>query len=541
MFPGCYISISDLTYISEQNTKHGTPNKIYPPGLPQISINEITNVIPVFDDKKIHTFLTQYAPNLLEYTASVGMRRVISNVHMTYCYTLCGGLWKIVELLDKNKSTVNTTTFKNLSEVYNYVADKHFNHVLKLIDKPISPEDQNLSYFINNNGITNMINPIYNMIKLGKTEYLSNVIRSAYSYEASQIIRSYLKKSNYDDRRQASMNTLISLLGIDYTKFGLKPQAPFVQENPDIKFHDGYILNEKLYEQLIGNQNKLNYVVLLPDLFSTLLKNNDENVAIELIKELPEIDDTYFAKVLGINYDVNYFKLATLVQSLLFFNKKDRVDAENFKMKVTDLGTLKNAKQVITNFITCQYKQYYYNQIVTKKIEEKKLMILKLVKNMTSCETINEYIKLFHEGLEYDGTIFKIINSCSLGFVELQKELFESNYVPKRDSKLEILFLGKYKEETIWNNGNALRVVLSKYKDSFEKLELMQVYKFIENKMKDSIKHIYREHKRNRQGHGNDFPSYFAYGYLSIEAMKDNVTEEFWKDYNIKHHSCCGN
>ena len=69
---------------------------------------------------------------------------------------------------------------------------------------------------------------------------------------------------------------------------------------------------------------------------------------------------------------------------------------------------------------------------------------------------------------------------------------------------------------------------------------MSQIYDFIKKKMKDSIKHIYRN-DRNRHGHGNDFPSYFAYGYLSMEAMKVNVTREFWEDYNMKHCSCCGN
>ena len=539
MFPGCYISISDLTFISEQNTKYGTPNIIYPPGLPQVPVNQITNVIPIFENKRIHTFLLKYAPNMLEFSASVGMRRIISGVHMTYCYTLCGGLWKLVELLDKNKSTINACTFNTLTDVYNYVADKHFNHMLKLVDKPISPGDEDLSYFINNSGITNMINPIYNMIKTGKTQYLSNVIRSAYSYEASQMIRSYLKKLNHQDRKLASLNTLKTLLGINYNKYGKSPNPTFVPEDPNIKFHDGYELNDDLYKQLVDLLSKLDYVVLLPDLFTTIIKNNDDKT-VELIKMLPPLNDEYFGRVLGINYDINYFKLATIVQSLQYFDKRDRVDSENLKMLITDLENFKNAKFVITNFITRQYKEYYGNQLVAKKNEEKKLMINKLVNAMCNCTTLKEYKKLFKYGLEYEGTTFKILNINSLGFSELLKQIFESPNTNGQGYKLSILFLGTYEDKIIWNGGNSLRVVLSNYKEMFKNLNLLDTYKYIKSHMRSSLKHIYRS-LPNRQGHSNDFPSFYAFGYLSMEAMKANVTKEFWDNYNREHHNCCGN
>jgi len=531
IFPGCYISISDLTYVAVQSATLGKKNEIYPPGIPHSNHTKITNVIPLFEEPRIHKFLIAYAPNLLEYTASVGMRRIISNIHMTYCYTLVGGLWCLTELLDKNKSTIAINSFKDLNTTCNEVANKHFAHVMHLIDKPIAQEDEDLSYFINNNGITNMINPIYNMVKEGRTKYLSNVIRSAYSYEASQVIRSFLKKNNYENRRQGALITLNDLLGIDYERYGNKPQEPFVPEPNNIIFHDKYDLNDKLHEQIITMLNKLDYVALLPDLFTC---------SVEEIKALPTLDDAYLARILNIDYDIGYFKLATIVQSLLFFNKKDRVDAEAFKMKVIDLGTLKNARHIITNFITSTYKKYYGNLLANKKDTEKKLMINKLVTDLVCAPTTNDYIKLFKDGVKYENDIFKISNQNSLGYIALQDELLNNSNIQCHHDKLEILFLGKHKDQIIWNNGNVLRVMIDKYQENFELLGLTDTFNSIKKELQTSIKHIYRT-LPNRQGHSNNKPSYYAYGYKSMNEMKENVGNEFWIEYNKIHRNCCGN
>ena len=52
-------------------------------------------------------------------------------------------------------------------------------------------------------------------------------------------------------------------------------------------------------------------------------------------------------------------------------------------------------------------------------------------------------------------------------------------------------------------------------------------------------KHIYRELK-NRKGHSNDLPSYWALGYKNVFEMKENISEKEF-DYYVKEHSnCCG-
>ena len=51
-------------------------------------------------------------------------------------------------------------------------------------------------------------------------------------------------------------------------------------------------------------------------------------------------------------------------------------------------------------------------------------------------------------------------------------------------------------------------------------------------------KHIYRD-MANRTGHSNDNPSYWAYGYMTIDDMRTDDPELYLKYIQI-HTRCCG-
>ncbi|ARF10430.1 hypothetical protein Hokovirus_1_309 [Hokovirus HKV1] len=591
LFPGCYISISDLTFAITYNIKQGSDNNVYVPGHEKTESNIITNVIPLFNDERIHNFLIKYAPNLLEYTASVGMRRMILNINMTYCYTLCSGVWGMVELLNSNKSTIAIETFKNMVNIYNCVADKHFKHITELLNNPPqladldsnpdpdqdSNQDQNqdpnqvsnqepnqdpkqepnqdqnqdsnqnnyLTYWLNNNGITNIINPVYNIVKNETCQYMANILRSAYSYEASRLMKSYLKKNKYENPAKGAQETLIKFLGIDTNKYGNNTSDLFTVD-PEPTFYDRYHINNDMYNTFVQLLDKINYVALLPDLFTSL---NCENY-VSTIQTLPSLDDNYLAHVFNIKYDIEFFKIATIVQSFLFFNKKARIDDELFKMKIIDLVNYKNAKKLVSNFIVNKYKQYYYNQVIIKKANEKKAMIQNLVHSLINSQTIDEYIMLFKNGLTYNNEVFKIANTSSDGYVDLFNGLLinPSNNIPCHEEKILILWLGKYESKdeqnnnNVWNNGNHLRISLKTHEEYFKKLNFNNTFEIIKQYISEHTSQVYcyRE-KRNRHNHGNDRPSYYAYGYLSMDEMKNSVTKDFWLEYNNIHAECCGN
>ena len=142
-YPGSFTSISDILTVSEI-----TYGKMK---IKDISTKkDIDSVIPIFDDDRIHTFLKTYAPNILEYSAGNGMRRIKANVLQTYNYTLAYGGWKMVEVINKSKADFNLKSFVSLIRGHELSIGNHFNHVLAAIKKP---KNDKLSYYIANNGI----------------------------------------------------------------------------------------------------------------------------------------------------------------------------------------------------------------------------------------------------------------------------------------------------------------------------------------------------------------------------------------------------
>ena len=69
---------------------------------------------------------------------------------------------------------------------------------------------------------------------------------------------------------------------------------------------------------------------------------------------------------------------------------------------------------------------------------------------------------------------------------------------------------GRIKEEKVWNKGEIYRPCVQEVKEYFTKIGKIDLYNEIMKKCQ--CVHIYRE-LPNRQGHSNEKPSYFAFGF----------------------------
>ena len=135
----------------------------------------------------------KYAPTLLEYTASLGMRGMIINVPSTYKYTIVDGLWTLIRLVQDSPTDGHVDLFVKFVHTYKTAVGAQFDYVLDLI-KPMSSEDKanNLSFYISNNGITNMLGPL---IKLHdypeKLSLVPDILRALFTFEYYQVLKKY--------------------------------------------------------------------------------------------------------------------------------------------------------------------------------------------------------------------------------------------------------------------------------------------------------------------------------------------------------------
>ena len=530
LFLGCYVSLSDVltAYLQSQQQPLRTPatNKI------------ITNVIPIFEDKRIARFLQKYAPSLLEYTCSIGMRRLIADVPMTGGYTICAAIWKLVEDLNTNKSELYLRTFEQLVQTYEMVVGNYFKHILPYLKR----QDSEYSYFIANNGTTNMISPLISLYRENdsrKLTFIPNILRALYTYEIWQGIRKQYK--NRDDSDQIVQKMLEKLIGLDFERYKT-PVQPLFEPEPaltDIHFHDRIHLNEDYLNELLQTVSYVDYVTLLPTYLSAVV-----NQQMETLKTSSSLNDEFICQALNINYDLKQFRLYNVIQALLYPSKASRVDSENDRMKMIDLVDERAAKQTIQNYIRKRFENQYASDLAVKNRSERTELASNLVQSIIQSKTHDEMIGLMRDGITRGKHQFSIVNSSSLGFVDLKTKLLDINeQIPRRLDIIKVLLLGRdYKndDEHVWNNGN---VLFTPDLRDFEKIFLHYGYENEWEKIKNEYMkrnlHVYRD-GFNRHGHGNTKPSYWAFGYMTLQLYKENISEEDFREYCRIHHDCCG-
>lgn len=530
LFLGCYVSLSDVltAYLQSQQQPLRTPatNKI------------ITNVIPIFEDKRIARFLQKYAPSLLEYTCSIGMRRLIADVPMTGGYTICAAIWKLIEDLNTNKSELYLRTFEQLVQTYEMVVGNYFKHILPYLKR----QDNEYSYFIANNGTTNMISPLISLYRENdsrKLTFIPNILRALYTYEIWQGIRKQYK--NRDDSDQIVQKMLEKLIGLDFERYKT-PVQPLFEPEPaltDIHFHDRIHLNEDYLNELLQTVSYVDYVTLLPTYLSAVV-----NQQMETLKTSSSLNDEFICQALNINYDLKQFRLYNVIQALLYPSKASRVDSENDRMKMIDLVDERAAKQTIQNYIRKRFENQYASDLAVKNRSERTELASNLVQSIIQSKTHDEMIGLMRDGITRGKHQFSIVNSSSLGFVDLKTKLLDINeQILRRLDIIKVLLLGRdYKndDEHVWNNGN---VLFTPDLRDFEKIFLHYGYENEWEKIKNEYMkrnlHVYRD-GFNRHGHGNTKPSYWAFGYMTLQLYKENISEEDFREYCRIHHDCCG-
>jgi Mg-chelatase subunit ChlD len=530
LYQGCFVSLADVLTAFMQSK--GQP--LHTPATNKL----ITNVIPIIENQRIARFLQKNAPSLLEYTCSIGMRRLLADVPMTGGYTICAGVWKFIEDLNENKSELHLKTFDQLIKTYEMVVGNYFQHIIPYIKE----QDDRYSYYIANNGTTNMISPLIKLYRENdpnKLQQIPKILRALYTYEIWQGIRRQYK--NRDDSDLIAQKMLDQLIGLDLNKYKTTVQPLFEIEPPlnEIQFHDQVHIDQTYLDELLKTVYYVDYVTLLPKYISAVISDKTDS-----IKDIPAINQESICEELKINYDLNTFKFYNTFQALLYTSKASRIDSEKEMMKMIDLIDEKSAKKMVEDYIRKRFENQYATDLSIKGRLERTEITSVLVQSILQSHDHQEMVRLMREGLTRGKAQAIIANASSLGFVELKDKLLDYNEkVPRRLDIIKVLLLGrdyKQNDEPVWNNGNVLftpnladfeRIFVSfGYANEWEKIK--------EEYMKRNL-HIYRD-GFNRHGHGNTKPSYWAYGFMTLQLYKDNTSAEIFKEYCEIHHDCCG-
>ena len=561
IYPGCFISNSDIMmgFVQSQGQL-----KLRPPGLPDC---EITATIPVFQDSRIQHFLQRHAPQLLEYYCSFGMRRVIAGVPRTYMYTVCSGLWACMQQTaacqDQAPSSLALSTLQALATTYREAAGTFFQHVLPLCLKAPrrlhdgDAESPLLSFYIANNGLTNMIDPLHLLVAAGATDNVPHILRAIYAFEVHQKMRKMCRERSVSQPHFVD-DTLTALLSIDLQQNPFVPSPHFV-EDPDYTFsqltgpsHLDHDLLRSLYQAFAYADQ----VVYIPVFLQQVVQQQPIVV--------PRMTNELLAESLGLADDlsVDAFRAGLIAQALLAPAKVDRVDDATESMKIFDLHNKAAVDRLLHGYVREQYLRDFRAKKAEKSQAELHAAVDRLLVEMCSTKDMKRFIHLLSHGLaipvapadthdaqsapsdEPKTITVQIVNTSSAGATQLRAALFSDQHIPKKAMKAAVFAMARDKAMgTIWNNGNVIRltpVEVTWLQTQFTKTDKLRLMwdNIIEPRLK-AARHLYRA-LGNHHSHSNDKPSYFALGFPTLEAMRAQVSPDEFAAYRVLHKECCG-
>ncbi|KAJ3159351.1 hypothetical protein HK101_001091 [Irineochytrium annulatum] len=525
---GCYISLSDILVAHLQ----GGGALLEAPG----TDFEITTTIPLFEDKRVLSFLRKYAPKLLELTCSVGMRRVVAEVPASF------------EQIADDRSEVALETALKLGTTLPQAFGGYFAHIDPCLDGTI-PQPADKSHNLINNGLSNMLLPIAkHLSKPGfVTETLPRVLRAVYTFDVWQIVR---KTYRHTDNHEAAAQGLMKVLGLDLEKTRV-PLRPLFEEEPEgnsIEFPSAASVDVELLKALTKPVSFLENIVNIVPVLNASLLDSDMSTKIEKLRStLVNPSPDAVTTALGIpDYPYADFQLHNVVQAYLYRTKADRISATDESVILPDLSTPAVGESMIAQFVRQVHRERYEADLRKKRDQESEILTAELVTDLVTTSVPKDFVSLLRDGKTRGPCNVRIVNQGSPGYQELLTQLVLSPSTPPpplHTAKLRVFLLGRTKDgEEVWNRGNVLGFVqILLFEAIFEAEGRGEAWKEIFEEYKERRRHSYRHDKYNRHGHGNDKPSFWALGYKDMTEFKEAVTKEQYEEYRRVHISCCNN
>ena len=530
LMPGVYISISDIITVRQQGRNLTSPYD---------GSKEITNAVPFYDDDRIQQFLMKYAPTLLEYTASLGMRNMIINIPNTYKYTVVGGVWLSCIEFQNKKTEINRWLFVRYVNTYKTTVGGQFDYVLDMVD-PVKVDLKNTnSLYIGNNGVTNMIGPLIFLQTpehVNKLESLPSIFRSLYTFEFYQVMKKFYRSDSdgYAKRKQM----LDGLLGIDYTTH-CTALPPLFETQKTPTHYSEYHVDQTMFTSITDRVYWIDYLSNLGQMFHCALDNDLKGS----MESCDPKDERSICQNLGIDFPLKKFKMFCIYQGLMYDTLASRYDDVTDKMKILDPGNEDLMDREIKDYIKRQYHSHYQSELSKQNKLETEVLTQQLVDQMIQTDDIDTFIDLFKNGLVKNHVSVSITDVFKPGFTELKDQLFDPAKVcDLRGEKLRILILGCDTDENIvYNKGNTLRLSLNELERLMKQVDCEDVWTEIYDIYVKKNVHLYRGSDRpNRHEHNNDKPSYWAHGYKNLRDYFNNISKLEQDEYCKAHPRCCG-
>ncbi|KAJ3186013.1 hypothetical protein HDU85_000927 [Gaertneriomyces sp. JEL0708] len=535
MHPGCAVSLADvLAYTIESGGED-----IETPG----TRKTIKNVIPVFEDPIIFRFLRKYAPTLMEYLASVGMRRLIADVSMTMGYTILFGVLGMTHMLTTNRSEVAIKSFLQLTNQLPVVVGPYFANTLGLLDG--ANDEPSISFSLLQNGVSNMLVAILHAVTIPDIREkldMAKLLRALYSHEVYVAVRRRYRASDNPPSEIESM--IHRYFDVDFSaRYSVPVASLFEADVPpdDVKPSWPTDVSETYVSKLWEDCWHVDILTLIPTLFSIAVQPITFEEKVSAVKQLPAFDEAFKQKALAVK-DLDRFRRTCLLQALLFPTQESRLSKTGCSL-VPDPGCEEEASLLVKRTLRDTYVKQYTRDLEGKKREEDAILIAELTTALISAVDMDEFARLMKDGVSRGARTLRLEGPFSPAFKPFEALLFTDEPrepIPAHAEKLAAIILGSTADGTaIWNSGNMLFPVRKSWGKILIQLGREDIWRELKGKAR-ARRHRYRDSDANRHGHSNDLPSFWALGFPTLKDMEDSVSSEAMDEYLAKHPHCCG-
>jgi len=487
------------------------------------------NAIPYFEDLEIQRFVQKHAPTALEYICSIGMRRVLAEVPLTFAYSLCGGLWRLLQQMDTDKSELNVTTLRLMAPSYHMSLYGRFEYVVPMLQHDQDPEK---SFFLNHNGITNTQSPLWRLVEIGNLQHMPRILRALYTFETFQVMRRLCRQQD----EKFYIQQLDHLLGVDFKAKGTPLPKMYSRSSPS--HTQTWEVNQDLFAELRQSLEHVKYATIIVPLFLAV-KHDD---ALGRARAIPQISDETVSQALGLDYPFEEFLMYNIVEGLLYQSKQSRVDKDAAKSLRPDLGVRSMGRQMCDEYLLQRYTEDYDLRLKEMANEERKQICAELIQNLLETDCMASFCSLLSTGITHGEITFQIENVHSEGVRELHSALLDAEQpVKKRADKLYVFYTGEdMEQQQVWNRGNMFKTDTDPVRKLLTSMKEEGMWEKIHQQYQTKISHAYRGGQCNRHGHSNSKPSYFAFGHDMLAEYYCVITTEEWEAYRKTHSDCCG-
>jgi hypothetical protein len=185
-------------------------------------------------------------------------------------------------------------------------------------------------------------------------------------------------------------------------------------------------------------------------------------------------------------------------------------------------------------FLFCSYKADYESRVAKKKLEEHRVQTERLVVKLFNAATFDDFVGLIQDS--------PLVNREHLGYQMLLERIGgpDGSACPARLPKLALLITGRdisnEQRGPVWANGNfAPGDSWKRFQSIFSGPAEKAWAKILAFHEKYGVYKYPRGEVKNRHGHSDKRPSYWALGFKTLYDMKQKVSPEVFAQY-VKDH-----